>query len=94
MIVKILGIIDIITAILFWVFAVFEVSYLSQIILLLGFVILMKGIIFSFDFNIVSIIDILISFVIIYASTNTIPFIAIIILSIYLLQKGIFSLLA
>lgn len=92
MIVKILGIADIITAILFWIFAVFNVRSLAGIVLLLGLFLLVKGIVFIANLSLASLLDIMSSIFMIYASSNEIQIIFIIAISLFLLQKGIFSL--
>ena len=92
MIVKILGILDIFVAIFFWVFMIFNISYLSGFVFLLGLFLLAKGIVFVTTLNIASILDIMSSVIIIGSSAN-LPVIIVIIVSLFLLQKGIFSLL-
>ena len=94
MLVKFLGILDLMTAIILFFFVMLTLSSFSGVILLLGFILLMKGILFSLRFNIVSILDIIISFIIIYASSNPLPLFVAVIVSLYLIQKGIFSLVA
>ena len=93
MIVKILGILDIFVAIFFWVFMIFNISYLSGFVFLLGLFLLAKGIVFVTTLNIASILDIMSSVVIIIGSSANLPVIIVIIVSLFLLQKGIFSLL-
>lgn len=92
MMIKILGIIDIITAVLFWIFAIFNVRYLTGIVLLLGLFLLVKGIVFIANLSLASLLDITSSIFIIYASSNEINIIFVIAVSLFLLQKGIFSL--
>lgn len=93
MIVKVLGLLDILVAIAFWIYGVFNFNAMNPFILVLGMFLLIKGLIFAFNLNVASILDIISSFIIIYASSNEISNIIIIIVSIFLLQKGIFSLL-
>ena len=93
MIVKLLGILDIFVAIFFWVFMIFNISYLSGFVFLLGLFLLAKGIVFVTTLNIASILDIMSSVVIIIGSSANLPVIIVIIVSLFLLQKGIFSLL-
>ncbi len=90
--IKILGIIDIITAVLFWIFVVFGVRSLVEIVLLLGLFLLVKGIVFIANLSLASLLDITSSIFIIYASSNELNIIFVIAISFFLLQKGIFSL--
>tara|TARA_Y100000310_G_scaffold279332_1_gene298374 strand:+ start:1422 stop:1709 length:288 start_codon:yes stop_codon:yes gene_type:complete len=89
--VKILGTIDLVTAILFWVFMVFDITGLTQIITLLGIFLLVKGIVFATTADIASVLDIISAMVIIVASSFNVHIIIVVIVSLYLLQKGIFS---
>lgn len=93
MIIKILGVLDIFIALLFWIFVVFNVKSLAGLVLLSGLFLLMKGIVFIGSLNITSILDIIGSIVIIMGSSLQIPVILVIIVSLFLFQKGIFSLL-
>jgi hypothetical protein len=89
--VKILGTIDLITAILFWVFMVFDVTGLSQIITFLGIFLLVKGIVFATTADIASVLDIISALIIIVGSAFNMHIILVIIVAIYLAQKGLFS---
>ena len=93
MIIKILGMFDIIVAILFWIFAVFSISSLSSFVLLLGLFLLVKGIVFITSFSVASIFDIISSLIIIAGSSLNLPIIIVVIVSLFLFQKGFFSLL-
>ncbi|MGV8151776.1 MAG: hypothetical protein ACP5OG_01730 [Candidatus Nanoarchaeia archaeon] len=90
-IIKILGIIDILIAMIFWVFGVFGIIP-SNFILLIGIALLAKGIIFVTGLSFASILDIVCSVLIIAASSIHMPKIIIVIVSLFLLQKGLFSL--
>ncbi len=90
--IKLLGILDIATAILFWMFIVFNASSLSGIILLLGLFLLVKGIAFSANLDITSIFDIASAVIILIASSREIHIIFVIAVCLFLFQKGIFSL--
>jgi len=92
MIIKILGILDIFIAIVFWLFGIFHIIP-SNIILLLGLILLGKGLIFCIKPNITSILDIIVAIVIITATTIEFPFLVIVLIALFLLQKGIFSLM-
>jgi len=92
MIVKILGILDIFIAIVFWLFGIFHIIP-SQFILLLGMILLGKGLVFCVKPNITSIIDIISAILIISATAIELPIIVIVLVALFLLQKGTFSLI-
>lgn len=92
MIVKILGILDLIVGILFWLFGIFNIIP-SNIILILGFILLAKGIAFIINLNPASILDVICAFVIISATSIILPKLVIILISLFLIQKGILSVL-
>jgi hypothetical protein len=94
MIVKILGVLDILAAISFWIFGIFHLSIMATFIMILGFFLLIKGIGFAVTVNIVSVIDIICAFIIIGSTTYSMPIVVVIITSLFLLQKGIFSMLS
>jgi len=94
MILKILGIMDIITAICFWIFGIFRLSEISGFILLMGLVLLVKGVIFIIQASIASILDIVCALLIIASTSITMPNLVIIIVALFLIQKGIFSMLS
>jgi hypothetical protein len=94
MIVKILGVLDIFVAICFWIFGIFHLSFMSSFILILGFYLLIKGIAFATTLNVVSIIDIVCALIIIGSNSYPMPIVVVIIVSLFILQKGIFSLLS
>lgn len=91
MIVKILGILDIITAILFWIFGIFGIIP-SSFILLFAFIILAKGLFFLISEHFASVIDVVIAGVMFLSVSFQIPQAIVIILALILLQKGVFSL--
>jgi len=90
MIMKILGISDIFIGICFWIFGIFGLIS-NSFILLLGLFLLAKGFVFLTGFSIASILDIFFSIMIIIGSSIKLPIFVIIITSLFLLQKGIFS---
>ena len=92
-IVKILGILDIFTAVFFWIFAFFGIIP-TNLIILLGVYLLIKGAVFLISRDVASIIDIVCSFVVFISLNFTIPKVISILVSLYLLQKGVFSLLS
>tara|TARA_Y100000310_G_C20690587_1_gene821943 strand:+ start:3905 stop:4186 length:282 start_codon:yes stop_codon:yes gene_type:complete len=93
MIVKILGILDIFIAIVFWLFGMFHIIP-SNFILLLGMILLVKGLVFVFNLNITSILDIVSAVLIILATSINMPIIVIALITLFLLQKGVFSLMS
>ena len=94
MFVKILGIIDIFIAVFFWVYGVFGLSVLKGFILFLGIFLLIKGLIFIGGLRFASFLDIFAALLIIMsASIIALPKIVIIVLSLFILQKGVFSLM-
>jgi len=94
MIIKILGILDIFIGMVFWIFGIFHIIP-NNFILLLGLFLLAKGVIFVFGLSIVSFLDIISAIIIITASASEIimPKIVVILIAIFLIQKGVFSLL-
>jgi len=95
MIIKILGILDIFVGLVFWLFGIFNIIP-SSFILLLGLILLVKGIIFITGLSIVSAVDIISGIIIIIASASEIimPKLVIILVALFLIQKGIFSMLS
>lgn len=92
MIVKILGTLDILAAIIFWLFGMFHIIP-SSIILIIAFYLLVKGIIFVISLDIASVLDIIVSVLIFVSLSFTLPKIIIFLISLFLLQKGILSML-
>ena len=93
MIIKILGILDIFVGICFWIFGIFH-AIPNSFILILGFYLLAKGIAFITGLSFISLLDIVSSVIIIASTSNTMPNIVVILVSLFLLQKGVFSLLS
>lgn len=92
MLIKILGILDIFIAVCFWLFGIFHLVN-TKFILILGFILIIKGLIFVFGLSIMSFLDIIFGVVIAISTSIAMPKIAIILIALFLLQKGIFSLL-
>ena len=90
MIIKLLGILDIFIGICFWLFGIFNIIP-SHFILTLGMILLVKGIIFIAGLSITSFLDIISAGIIIAPISLTMPNLVFIITSLFLLQKGIFS---
>jgi hypothetical protein len=94
MIVKILGIMDIFIAICFWIFGIFGLLP-SGFILFLGLYLLFKGVIFIVTGpNFPSLLDIICGLIILLSTTIGLSKFIVVILVLFLLQKGIFSLLS
>jgi hypothetical protein len=93
MIIKILGILDIIVGICFWLFGIFNIIP-SEFIFILGLFLLVKGIIFITGFSIASFFDIFLGILIIISTSFNLPKIIIILISLFIVQKGIFSLIS
>jgi len=92
MILKVLGIIDLISAILFWIFATFHVLP-SNLILIIGFYLLIKGTFFLINGGVANVIDIVISLLIFLSIGFTLPWFVVFLITVYLIQKAILSLL-
>jgi len=93
MIIKILGILDILAALSFWLFAFFGFPPKS-IVMLFAFYLLAKGVIFLISLDIASIIDVICAGIIFLSFTTPIPKFIVILVALFLLQKGVFSLVA
>jgi len=93
MIIKILGILDIIIGFMFWLFGVFHIESLSGFFLIIGLYLIAKGIVFITGLSFVSGLDIVSGFLIIAAASINMPLWVILIISLFLIQKGVFSLL-
>lgn len=90
MIVKILGILDILAGILFWIGSFF--GFISpQVILIVAFYLIAKGAAFLISEHLMSALDVLSGIVIFASLSFAIPEIMVILITLYLLQKGIFS---
>lgn len=95
MIVKILGIIDILTGLLFWMFGIFGVGN-KEFVLLLGMIVLIKGVVFIVGGDVISVLDIISGGIVMLSGSpgSGVPKIIVIIVSLFLLQKGGFSLVS
>jgi len=91
MFVKLLGILDIFIAVCFWIFGVFHV-FPGKFIMILGIILLAKGIIFIIGLSVASIIDIVCAIIIIIASAVNVPLVMTVLVALFLVQKGLFSL--
>lgn len=93
MIVKILGVLDILAALFLWLFHFFHIIP-EEIILILAFYLLAKGVVFLISKDIASMLDVLCAVLIFINLQSALPSFIIILISVFLLQKGILSLLA
>jgi hypothetical protein len=93
LVIKLLGILDIFVGICFWIFEVFNLIP-GSFILILGLFLLAKGLIFITGFSAASSLDIICSIILIATSSTAMPKVIVIIVSLFLIQKGIFSLLS
>lgn len=94
MIIKVLGILDLFVGSVFWLFGIFHIIP-SSFVLILGLFLLAKGVIFITGLSIVSFLDIISAVIIIIASASEVvmPNLVVILIAIFLIQKGIFSML-
>ena len=93
MIIKILGILDILAALSFWLF--FFVKIVPEtFLLLLAFYLLVKGIFFLISRDIASILDVICAGIIFLTLNYQMPAFIAVLVSLFLIQKGILSLLA
>ncbi len=92
MLIKLFGILDIVISVLFFIAKIFNINYLNSLILLLGIFLLVKGMVFFIKPNITSMLDVTSSIIIIASSSINVHIIIVIIVSLFLFQKGVFSL--
>ncbi|HJX50651.1 MAG TPA: hypothetical protein VJ438_04260 [Candidatus Nanoarchaeia archaeon] len=91
MLVKILGALDILAGIIFWLSFPFPIP--AIILGIFGIYVLAKGLIFvGFGLDVLSAIDIIAGILIIASVSISMPVILISVISIYLIGKGLFSL--
>tara|TARA_B100001971_G_C18167875_1_gene525342 strand:- start:946 stop:1215 length:270 start_codon:yes stop_codon:yes gene_type:complete len=87
-----MGTIDIALGVLFWIAMVFSFSYFNPLILLLSLVLIVKGIVFLMGMDFASVVDVISGFLIVYALSYGLHTLIVVIISIFLIQKGVFSL--
>jgi len=92
MLVKLLGFLDVFIAVCFWLFGILNL-FPGRFIMILGFILLIKGLIFIIGFSAVSILDVIFGILIAVAPSVALPKWIVIIISLFIVQKGIFSLL-
>ncbi len=93
MILKTLGILDVFAGFLFWLNGFFHL-FPNSFIMLIVFYLIIKGLIFVISKDIASILDIVSGIVIYFSLTYSLPGFVIILVALFLIQKGIFSLIA
>ncbi len=98
MVIKILGGLDLLTGIIFWIYGIFIILWNINIIpgiiiITLGVLLLIKGLIFSIGMDLMSFVDIIFGIIIISSANFKFPFVVVTFLSLFLIQKGIFSFL-
>lgn len=92
MVVKILGIFDIFVGLVFIFSEIFNFVS-SSFVMFLALFLLLKGIFFIvIDFDMISLLDVICGIFILISTAGVIPSLIIYIISIFLIQKGIFSL--
>jgi hypothetical protein len=94
--IKVLGMVDLIAGVIFLAYGLLNLMGFGlisgSIISFLGIVILCKGLVFSIGLDVASFIDIAIGFVMVFVVSVELPFVIVAIISIFLIQKGAFSL--
>jgi len=90
MIIKILGTIDLLAAVFFWIYGIFGIIP-SGLIFFFAFFLLMKGVVFLIAKDFASAGDIICSILMFFSVYATLPEFIVILVSLFLLQKGIFS---
>jgi len=90
MILKILGTLDILSGILLWLGFFFKI-FPSSLLMIIAFYLLIKGIIFLISADIASILDIICAGIIFLSLQVNIPGFVIILVTLFLLQKGVLS---
>ena len=90
MIVKILGLLDILTAISFWLHSFYNIIP-ESVIGFFALLILIKGIFFIISEQFASVGDIFSSLIVFLSLYMALPAFIVIIITLYLLEKGVFS---
>jgi len=98
MVVKVLGGLDLVIGGVFWIYGIFTILWNFNIIpgiiiTILGVLLLIKGLIFAIGLDVMSFLDVIFGIVIIYSASFKMPFVVITFISIFLIQKGVFSFL-
>ncbi|MFA5993315.1 MAG: hypothetical protein WC796_06420 [Candidatus Pacearchaeota archaeon] len=90
---KILGALDIFSAIIVWIAGMFNFLP-KEVMIVVGIYLLIKGAIFLASKDLASVIDVICAAFIFASAATVLPKFIYIIIAIYLLQKGIFSIVA
>jgi len=90
MILKILGTLDILSAIFLWLSHFFNILP-EKFIVLIAFYLIVKGVIFLISADIASILDVISGGIIFLSLSYSLPGFLIILVVLFLIQKGIFS---
>lgn len=93
MILKILGILDILAAVSVWLFGFFHILP-QTFLLIIALYLLVKGVVFLISMDIASILDIICAGIIFLALSFNMPKAVILIVTLFLLQKGVLSLIS
>ena len=94
MLIKLLGFLDIVSAVIFFINNTVFHLLPTSIVLLVAIYLLIKGIIFVLSADFASIIDIICGIIIISSAFFILPKLIAVIIAVYLVQKGIFSMLS
>ena len=92
-VVKFLGVLDLIAAMVFWMFGVLGLLP-KGLVTFFAFYLLIKGVVFLISADIASILDIVCSVIMFIAVNSGMPKLIVIIVTLFLLQKGLFSLVS
>lgn len=90
----ILGIVDLFIAVIFSLKLIFNFAFLDNILLSAGIYLVIKGAIFLIGMDFASVLDVLSGIVLILTYFFKIPLVIGIIVIVFLVQKGIFSLVS
>ncbi|MBR9701744.1 hypothetical protein GOV13_02375 [Candidatus Pacearchaeota archaeon] len=96
MAVKIFGAIDIFVGLIFWIYSMLNSIGWNIIpdglIIVLGIILLIKGLIFAIGLDFFSVLDVITAIIILISISFTLPTTAVHVIGIYLVGKGIVSL--
>lgn len=92
MIVKFLGVLDILAAMVFGLFNFFGI-FSNKLVLGLAFYLIAKGALFLMSKNFISILDIAAGLIFVVSANTHIPYFIAILPIVFLIQKGVFSFL-
>ena len=87
MIVKVMGAVDIVLGVLFWIAMVFNIGYFDPLLLLLSLGIIVKGVVFLMGMDFASAVDVVSGFLIIYGLNYGLHLLIVVIVSIFIQMK-------